>query len=79
MAVPHLRNHFWRTVPELQLDERHPDKGWDTDQEDHIADMVAYGLVSRPIVYSERERIDQEYEWSRRQAFKAERGQFAVM
>lgn len=27
--------HFWRTVPELQLDDLHPEKGPDTDQEDH--------------------------------------------
>lgn len=27
--------HFWRTIPELQLDAREPEKGWDTGQEDH--------------------------------------------
>lgn len=27
--------HFWRTMPDLQLDELHPEKGPDTDQEDH--------------------------------------------
>ena len=30
--------HFWRTVPDLQLDERDPEKGWDTNQEDHICE-----------------------------------------
>lgn len=34
--------HFWRTVPELQLDERKPESGPDTRQEDHcvISDTV---------------------------------------
>lgn len=39
---------FWRSVPPLILDEIDPDKGWDTKQEDHIADEVAYALASRP-------------------------------
>jgi hypothetical protein len=28
-------NHFWRTVPDLQLDERNPEKGPESSQEDH--------------------------------------------
>lgn len=27
--------HFWRTVPDLQLDQRRPEKGPDSEQEDH--------------------------------------------
>lgn len=36
-------HHFWRTVPDLQLDERHPEKGWDTRGEDHC--FVAGTLI----------------------------------
>lgn len=66
--------HFWRTVPDLQLDDKNPEKGWDSSMEDHIADAVAYGVVSRPMVYTFRERDEYEYNESRRKAFDAERG-----
>ena len=65
---------FWRTVPELQLDERHPEKGPDTRQEDHTYDEVSYALVSRPMTWTKKARTDGEYEDSRRKAFEAERG-----
>jgi len=45
--------HFWRTVPDLILDEREPEKGADSRQEDHILDAVLYGLASRPIIITE--------------------------
>lgn len=67
-------DHFWRTVPELQLDERDPEKGWDTDQEDHVADEVGYALVSRPIIRTEVQRINREYDIARRKAFEVDRG-----
>lgn len=66
--------HFWRTVPELQLDERQPEKGPDTRQEDHEYDMCSYALVSRPMVWTRQKRIEGAYESSRKQAFAAERG-----
>lgn len=65
--------HFWRTVPELQLDERAPEKGWDTAQEDHVADEFGYALVSRPVVRTKDERVKSEYNLARRKAFEAER------
>lgn len=65
--------HFWRTVPELQLDELDPEKGPDTDQEDHIYDEVSYALVSRPKLYTFRERDEASYNKARKQAFEAER------
>ncbi len=65
--------HFWRTVPELQLDERHPEKGPDTRQEDHVYDDVSYALVSRPMTWTARDRIKGDYEESRRKAFEADR------
>jgi len=48
--------HFWRTVPALTMDMTSPEKGYDTDQEDHLADAVLYGLYSRPYVSSEFDR-----------------------
>ena len=48
--------HFWRTVPSLQLDELHPEKGPDSDQEDHIWDCVAYACASRPYITTKEDR-----------------------
>lgn len=67
-------HHFWRTVPDLQLDERQPEKGPDTSQEDHVYDMVAYALVSRPMTWTKTARTNFDYEESRDKAFEAERG-----
>ena len=66
--------HFWRTVPDLQLDERQPEKGPDTSQEDHSWDSVSYGVVSRPMVWTHRSRVEVDYEESREKAFEADRG-----
>jgi hypothetical protein len=66
--------HFWRTVPELQLDERQPEKGPDTRQEDHTYDEVSYALVSRPMTWTKLKRTEGDYEDSRKKAFQAERG-----
>lgn len=66
--------HFWRTVPELQLDERQPEKGPDTRQEDHCYDEVSYALVSRPMTWTRKGRYELEYEDSKRKSFEAERG-----
>lgn len=65
--------HFWRTVPELQLDERQPEKGPDTRQEDHSWDSVAYALVSRPTTWTANARTRGDYEESRRKSFEADR------
>ncbi len=66
--------HFWRTVPELQLDAREPEKGPDTRQEDHSWDETAYALASRPMTWTRVDRLEGEYERSREKAFQAERG-----
>ncbi len=66
--------HWWRTVPDLQLDERDPEKGWDPNQEDHPCDETGYAIVSRPKLYTARERNETAYHKSREQAFEAERG-----
>jgi hypothetical protein len=53
--------HFWRTVPTLVLDENQPEKGPDTDQEDHSYDTVSYGCMSRPFILTERQRINSDF------------------
>lgn len=67
-------SHFWRTVPELQLDEKHPEKGPDTEQEDHVYDEVTYGLVSRPKLYTHAERDERDYQRARKKSQRAARG-----
>lgn len=54
--------HAWRTLPALRLDEIHPEKGPDTDEEDHVYDLVSYGCASRPYVMTEKQRQRIEYE-----------------
>lgn len=66
--------HWWRTVPDLQLDERHPEKGWDTDQEDHLIDETGYAIVSRPKLWTFKERDLLAYDQAREKSFKADRG-----
>ena len=66
--------HFWRTVPDLQLDEKHPEKGWGTEGEDHCADMTGYALASRPVLMDKKTYVKQHYEESRRKSFEADRG-----
>ena len=69
--------HFWRTVPSLQLDELHPEKGPDSDQEDHIWDCVAYACASRPFITTETDRNKQEIAESKRLAKKANKKKLA--
>lgn len=63
--------HFWRTVPDLQLDEKDPEKGWDSDMEDHCADECAYAIVSRPKTWTFRERDELAYKTAQKRAKKA--------
>lgn len=58
--------HFWRTVPPLILDELNPEKGPDEKQENHIYDMIAYSLMSRPFVTTEQQRVDRVFKSSRK-------------
>lgn len=62
--------NFWRTVPDLQLDQLKPELGWDTNQEDHVADMLAYALASRPLIVTQDERIQHEYKVAKKLANK---------
>lgn len=60
--------HFWRTVPSLQLDVRNPEKGWDTSQEDHWADMLGYACASRPTLVTREQFIETEYRTAQNKA-----------
>jgi len=46
-ATKNCHAGFWRTMPDIVLDEDHPEDV-DTDQEDHCYDEVRYACVSRP-------------------------------
>lgn len=67
-------HHFWRTVPELQLDDRQPEQGPDTSQEDHSWDSVAYAIASRPVVKDYRTYTDEQYDIAREKSHAADRG-----
>ena len=62
--------HFWRTVPTLVLDENDPEKGPNSNQEDHIYDEIAYALRSRPYINTEDTRWQQEWGEEMRKAIK---------
>lgn len=62
--------HFWRTVPDLQLDERHPEKGPDTEQEDHCYDHCQYACASRPYITTKRDRLEAAIKEAKRQIRK---------
>ena len=62
--------HFWRTVPDLQLDERHPEKGPDSEQEDHSYDHVQYACASRPYITTYRDRMEAAIAEAKRQIRK---------
>lgn len=62
--------HFWRTVPDLQLDERQPEKGPDSNQEDHWYDCLSYGCASRPYITTYRERLEAAIAEAKRQIRK---------
>jgi len=46
-ATKNCHDGFWRTMPDIVMDERHPED-IDDNQEDHCADDVRYACMSRP-------------------------------
>lgn len=48
---------FWRTVPPLVLDDLHPERGPDEQQENHVWDEVCYALMSRPYTRTAEQRL----------------------
>ena len=59
---------WWRTVPTLQLDELNPEKGPDTDMEDHAYDETGYACRSRPFKTTRLQRNEAEFERARKKA-----------
>lgn len=59
--------NFWRTVPPLVLDTLQPEKGPDSDQEDHMFDVCSYGLMSRPFIRTKVQRIEATFKRLRQQ------------
>lgn len=58
--------HWWRTVPPLVLDDLQPEKGPDSDQEDHCYDETVYGCMSRPFIRTKDQRIVTEFQRRRK-------------
>ena len=57
---------FWRTMPDLVLDEHHygiKSEQIDTDQEDHTSDEVMYACVSRPWLRNVAEKKPPRDRW----------------
>lgn len=59
--------HWWRTVPPLVLDDLQPEKGPDTDQEDHCYDETVYACMSRPYIRTAVGRQDALFKKLRRE------------
>lgn len=59
---------FWRTVPPLILDDLHPEKGPDNDQENHVYDELSYSLTSWPYITTQISRIERAFYSTRRKA-----------
>ena len=55
---------FWRTLPDLVMDERHPEDV-DTDQEDHAYDSVRYACMSRPWMTLVKKEEKKTKDWFR--------------
>ena len=47
VATKNCHDGFWRTMPDVVMDENHPEDV-DTDNEDHVYDDVRYACMSRP-------------------------------
>lgn len=70
--------NFWRTVPSLVLDSISPEKGPDTNQEDHSFDSTIYGIMSRPMAHTEGGRIRSEFFSKRAKHMKENRDPYRI-
>lgn len=62
-ATKNCHDGFWRTMPDLVMDERHVEDV-DTDQDDHAYDSVRYACMSRPwMSVVEKKREKQVKDW----------------
>lgn len=66
--------HFWRTVPPLVLDDLHPERGPDEEQENHVWDEVCYGLMSRPYIRTADQRLVAEF-FSKRRKYNVDQNE----
>ena len=64
-ATKNCHDGFWRTLPDLVMDEMHPEDV-DTDQEDHVYDEVRYACVSRPWTQAPHKKKEKPDRWMRR-------------
>lgn len=63
-ATSNCHDGFWRTMPDLIMDEDHPEDV-DTDQEDHCYDDVRYACMSRPWVAAPHRKKEPVDRWMR--------------
>jgi len=68
-ATKNCHDGFWRTMPDIVMDENHPED-IDTDQEDHCADDVRYACMSRPWLAAVKAKQKPVDRWMKR--FEAE-------
>jgi hypothetical protein len=64
-ATKNCHDGFWRTMPDLIMDESHPEDV-DTSQEDHCYDDVRYACVSRPWMQSPVRKEKKPDRWMKR-------------
>jgi hypothetical protein len=64
-ATKNCHDGFWRTMPDIVMDEDHPEDV-DTEQEDHCYDDVRYACMSRPWVLSPMRKKPPVDRWMRR-------------
>lgn len=64
-ATKNCHDGFWRTLPDLVMDESHPEDV-DTDQEDHCYDDVRYACVSRPWTQAPSKKEKKPDRWMQR-------------
>lgn len=63
-ATRNCHDGFWRTMPDIVMDERHPEDV-DTDNEDHAYDDVRYACMSRPWLSEVKKKEIVEKDWFR--------------
>jgi hypothetical protein len=64
-ATKNCHDGFWRTMPDLIMDESHPED-LDTSQEDHCYDEVRYACMSRPWTQAPDKKQKKPDRWMRR-------------
>lgn len=63
-ATKNCHDGFWRTMPDMIMDENHPED-LDTDQEDHCYDEVRYACMSRPWMQAPQKKEKKPDRWLR--------------